>query len=118
MIWNVLELKSQSHLTRRALTNSKIFCPFVSVRMSFLSGPHAVKLRSVSGDIRFVRSYRLASFGPVQNFERTPPNKDVRWMKVTCTLVKQFVRRHLVVILYESVNVILKRFVKGQLQDM
>ena len=39
-------------------------------------------MRSVSGDVRFVRSYPLASFGHVQNFERTPPDKDVRWMNV------------------------------------
>ena len=44
-------------------------------------------MRSVSGDVRFVRSYPLASFEHVQNFERTPPDKDVRWMNVTCALV-------------------------------
>ena len=44
-------------------------------------------MRSVSGDIRFARSYPLASFGHVQNFERTPPDKDVRWMNVTRALV-------------------------------
>ena len=42
-------------------------------------------MRSVSGDIRFALSYPLASFGHVQNFERTPPDKYVRWMNVTCT---------------------------------
>ena len=45
------------------------------------------RMRSVSGDIRFVRSYPLASFGNVQNFERTPPDKYVRWMNVTHALV-------------------------------
>ena len=44
-------------------------------------------MRSVSGDIRFVRSYPLASFGHVQNFKRTPPDKDVQWMNVTRALV-------------------------------
>ena len=44
-------------------------------------------MRSVSGDVCFVRSYPLASFGHVQNFERTPPDKDVRWMNVTRALV-------------------------------
>ena len=44
-------------------------------------------MRSVSGEICFVRSYPLASFGPVQNFEWTPPDKDVRWMNVTRALV-------------------------------
>ena len=44
-------------------------------------------MRSVSGDIRFVRSYPLASFGHVQNFERTPPDKYVRWLNVTHALV-------------------------------
>ena len=37
---------------------------------------------SVSGDIRFARSYLLASFGHVQNFERTPRDKYVRLMNV------------------------------------
>ena len=44
-------------------------------------------MRSVSGEICFVRSYPLASFGHVQNFELTPLDKDVRCMKVTCVLV-------------------------------
>ena len=44
-------------------------------------------MRSVSGDVRFVRSYPLASFEHVQNFERTPPDKDVRWMNVTRAFV-------------------------------
>ena len=44
-------------------------------------------MRSVSGDVRFVRSYPLASFEHVQNFERTPPDKDVWWMNVTRALV-------------------------------
>ena len=42
---------------------------------------------SLSGDIGFVRSYPLASFGHVQNFERTPPDKYVRWVNVTHALV-------------------------------
>ena len=42
---------------------------------------------SLSGDVLFVRSYPLASFEHVQNFERTPPDKDVRWMNVTRELV-------------------------------
>ena len=41
----------------------------------------------VSGNILFVRSFSFASFGHVQNFERTPPNKYVRWMNVTHALV-------------------------------
>ena len=44
-------------------------------------------MRPVSGDIRFVRFYPLASFGHVQNFERTPPDKYVRWVNVTHALV-------------------------------
>ena len=44
-------------------------------------------MRSVSDNVRFVRSYLLASFGHVQNFERTPPDKDFRWMNVSCALV-------------------------------
>ena len=44
-------------------------------------------MRSVSGDIRFVRSYPLASLGHVQNFERTLPDKYVRWMNITHALV-------------------------------
>ena len=44
-------------------------------------------MRSVSGDIHFVRSYPLASFGHVQNFERTPPDKYVRWMNFTHALI-------------------------------
>ena len=54
--------------------------------MRFLSVPHAMNA-FVSGDIRFVGSYLLASFGHVQNFEQTPPDKDVRWMNVTRVLV-------------------------------
>ena len=44
-------------------------------------------MRSVSGDIRFVLFYLLASFGHVQNFERTPTDKYVRWMNFTHALV-------------------------------
>ena len=44
-------------------------------------------MRSVPGDIRFVRSYPLASFGHVQSFEQTPSDKYVRWMNVTHALV-------------------------------
>ena len=44
-------------------------------------------MRSVSGDVCFVQSYPLASFGHVQNFIRTPPDKAVRWMNVTRALV-------------------------------
>ena len=44
-------------------------------------------MRSVSGNIRFGRSYPLARFEHVQNFERTPPDNDVRWMNVSCALV-------------------------------
>ena len=64
--------------------DSKILCPFVSVHMRFLSVPHAVNA------FRFVRSYPLASFGHVQNFERTPTDKDVRWMIVSCAFVRDF----------------------------
>ena len=48
---------------------------------------------SVSGDIRFVRSYPLASFGHVQNFERTPPDfkKCTVDERYSC-VVMQFVR--------------------------
>ena len=45
-------------------------------------------MHSVPGNIRFVRSYPLASFGHVQNFERTLPDKDVWWMNVSCALVR------------------------------
>ena len=51
--------------------------------MRFLPVPHAVNAFRV----RFVRSYPLASFGHVQNFEWTPPGKYVRWMNVTHALV-------------------------------
>ena len=44
-------------------------------------------MHSVSGDIRFVRSYPLASLEQVQSFEPTPTDKDVRWMNVTRALV-------------------------------
>ena len=44
-------------------------------------------MRNASGNIRFVRSYPLASFGHVQNFEWTQLDKYVRWMKVTHALV-------------------------------
>ena len=44
-------------------------------------------MRPVSGDIRFVRSYPLESFGHVQNFEWTPPDIYERWVNVTHALV-------------------------------
>ena len=44
-------------------------------------------MRSASVDIHFVRSYSVASFEHVQNFERTPPDKDVRLMIATRALV-------------------------------
>ena len=47
-------------------------------------------MRSVSGDIRFVWSFPLATFGHVQNFEPTPPDKYIRWMNVTHALVCGF----------------------------
>ena len=63
----------------------------------------------MSGDIRFARSYPLESFGHVQNLERTPPDKYVRWVNVTHALVLPFVRfscvRHPLGILYVSVDV-------------
>ena len=62
-------------------------------------------MRSVSGNIRFVRSYPLASFGRVQNFERTPPDKDVRWMNVFCALVCGLSGSHASGILYVYVDV-------------
>ena len=44
-------------------------------------------MRSIPGAIRFVRSYPLASFGHVQNFERTPPDKYVWWMNFVNALI-------------------------------
>ena len=41
-------------------------------------------MRSMSGDIRFVRTYPLTSFEHVKNFKHTPPDKDVRLMSVSC----------------------------------
>ena len=59
--------------------DSNILCPFVSVRMRFKSVRHAVNaFRVSSSDARFVRSFPLASFEHVQNFERTPADNDVR----------------------------------------
>ena len=83
--------KSQSQLKLPDSANgrvmgSKIICAFVSVPMRFLSVPHVVNAFR-AGDIRFLRSYLLASFGYVQNFKRTPPDKDVWWLNVTCGLV-------------------------------
>ena len=83
-------------LTDARVTDSKIFCPFVSVCMR--SNPFLMRrMRPVSGDIRFVPSYPLVSFGHVQNFERTPPDKYVRWVNVThwhavCQVLVRFVR--------------------------
>ena len=45
-------------------------------------------MRSVSGNIRFVRSYLLASFGHVQNFEQTPLDKYVQGMSVGMQFVR------------------------------
>ena len=78
------------------------------------------RMRSVSGDIRFVRSYPLASFGHVQNFEQTPPDKDVRWMNVSCALVHVMPFVSLVrqaSCMYTSMP-IRTEFVNGQPQDM
>ena len=44
-------------------------------------------MRPVSGDILFVLSYPLGSFGHVQNFEWTPPDIYGRWVNVTHALV-------------------------------
>ena len=48
-------------------------------------------MRYVSGNIRFVLSYPLASFGHVKNFERTPPNKYVQDERYSCVGLR-FVR--------------------------
>ena len=83
-------------------------------------------MRSVSGDFRFVRSYPLASVGHVQNFERTPPDLDFRWMNVSCALNCGFPGSgafscvgHPEGILYVSVDVrstrVVKRSTSGQL---
>ena len=55
---------------------------------------------SVTGNIRFVRSYPLASFEHIQNFELTPTDKDVRWMNISCAVCPVLVRQascHLVI---------------------
>ena len=44
-------------------------------------------MRSVLGDISFFLSYPFASFGHIQNFERTPSDKYVRLMNITHALV-------------------------------
>ena len=44
-------------------------------------------MRSVLGDVSCFLSNPFASFGNVQNFERTPPDKYVRWMNITHALV-------------------------------
>ena len=72
--------------TNGRVTDSKILSPFVSVGMPFLSVSHAVNAFRVRC-CPFSRSYPLASFGHVQNFERTPPDKDVRWVNITRALV-------------------------------
>ena len=58
------------------VTDNKILIPFVTVRMRFLSVPHAV-------NVFHVRWYPfcLASFGHVQNFKRTPSDyKNLSWL--------------------------------------
>ena len=80
---------------------------------------------SASGDIRFARSYLFASFGLVQNYKRTPLDKDVQRMNVTCALVYglsvlvQVVQFsyvwHPLGILYVSVNVRSTQVVNAQL---
>ena len=49
-------------------------------------------MRFVSGDVRFVWSFPLASFGHVQNFEQMPPDKYVRWVNVTHAFGMRFIR--------------------------
>ena len=72
-------------------------------------------MRSVSGTVRFVQSYPLASFGHVQNFERTPPDKDVRFYERFLSVSMRFVQfscvRHPVGILY--VSVVVERSILG-----
>ena len=79
-------------------------------------------MRSVSGDVRFVRSYPLASFEHVQNFERTPPDKDhpvdERYLCVGMRFVRFSCVRHPVGIRYVSVDVRSTCVANGQLQDM
>ena len=59
----------------------------------------------MSGNILFVRSYPLVSFGHVQNFERRPSDKDVCWVNVSCALVCGLSGSHAPDILYVSVDV-------------
>ena len=60
---------------------------------------------SMSCSIRFVRSYPLASFGHVQSFKWTPPDKDFRWTNVSCALVCGLSDYRASGILYVSVDV-------------
>ena len=70
----------------RHVTDSKILCPFVSVHMSFLSVPHEVKVFRVRS-YPFCPVLSVGKFWICSKFERTPPDKDVRWMNVSCALV-------------------------------
>ena len=51
-------------------------------------------MRSVSGDICFVRSYMLACFAHIQIFDWTPTGKDVLWIDVICALVCSLFSSH------------------------
>ena len=65
-------------------------------------------MRSVSGNIRFVRSYLLPSFGHVQNFKLTPPDRrlvDKHFLCVSMRVVRFSCIMHPVGTLYVSVNV-------------
>ena len=68
------------------IPDSKILCPFVSINMRFLSVPHAVNASHVR-KYPFCLVLSVESFGHVQNFKRTPPDKEVRWMNISCALV-------------------------------
>ena len=58
-------------------------------------------MRSLSGNIRFARSYPLANFGH-DGHEQTPPDKCVRWMNVTHALVCGLSGSHAFRIMYVS----------------
>ena len=62
-------------------------------------------MRSASGNICFVWSCPLASFGHVQNFKQTPLDKDVWWMNLSCALVCGLSGPRASGILYVSVDV-------------
>ena len=88
-------------------TENKIFNPFVSVSMRFLSLSHSAMSVSHSANALLIRrgpSNPAESFVHVQNLERTPPEKGARWMYGRHALACVLFGTHAFLVLYLSIS--------------